>query len=245
MASHTMAPHLVEDARDGAGASDDDRPDPPDTGAGSGADRGADLDTVLAALDATFAVGQAAWDEPAGAPGVADRRLLAHAAIRLARGVVELRPGEPEARALLALLLLEHARRDARTGPDGAPRSLARQDRSRWRRDEIAEGRAVLDGLLTTGAVRPGRYLVRAAIAALHDDAPTAADTEWGEILALYDVLAVVAPSPRVALERAVARGMACGREVGLVALDELEGTPGLEDLLPAARAELAQTLWA
>jgi RNA polymerase sigma-70 factor (ECF subfamily) len=228
-----MAPHLVEDARDGAGASGADRPAPPDLGA------------VLAALDATFAVGQAAWDEPAGAPGVADRRLLADAAIRLARAVVELRPGEPEVRALLALMLLEHARRDARTGPGGAPRSLARQDRSRWRRDEIAEGRRLLDELLTAGAARPGRYLVRAAIAALHDDAPTAADTEWGEILALYDVLAVVTPSPRVALERAVARGMACGREVGLVALEELEGTPGLEELLPAARAELDEALWA
>jgi RNA polymerase sigma-70 factor (ECF subfamily) len=134
-------------------------------------------------------------------------------------------------------MLLRHARRDARTGPDGTPRWLAEQDRALWHRDEIAEGRRILDEALVTG--RPGPYLVSAAIAALHDDAPTAAQTEWDEILALYDVLAEMAPSARVALERAVARGMVYGVQVGLVALDELEGTPGLEARLPDARAEL------
>jgi RNA polymerase sigma-70 factor (ECF subfamily) len=190
---------------------------------------------VLSALRFLFAAGDDAWGEPPDAPGVGERRAHADAAVLLCRTVASLRSDEPEARALLALLLLRHARRDARA--DGAPRTLAEQDRSLWRQDEIAEGRRVLEGALAAG--RPGPYLVAAAIEAMHDEAPTAADTEWDEILALYDVLAGMTPSPRVALERAVARGMAHGVQVGLVALDELTGSAGLDAQLAAARAEL------
>ncbi len=195
----------------------------------------AQLGPVLAALRFLFAAADDAWGEPPDAPGVPERRALADAAVLLARTVASLRPDEPEARSLLALMLLRHARRDARA--DGAARTLAEHDRSLWRHDEIAEGRRILEDALAVN--RPGPYLVAAAIEALHDDAPTAADTEWDEILALYDVLAALAPSPRVVLERAVARGMAQGVHAGLVALDELAGTPGLDAELAAARAEL------
>jgi RNA polymerase sigma-70 factor (ECF subfamily) len=220
---------LVSGTPDGGGAPGDDLT-PPTLLHGP-------TETVLAALLVLYGSGDDAWGEPAGAPGVGERRAAAQAAICLARTIGALRPDEPEARALLALMLLRHARRDARRGPDGEARTLAEHDRTLWRRDEIAEAHRILEDVLAAG--RPGPYLVAAAIAALHDEAPTAAETEWDEILALYDVLAELAPSPRVTLERALARGMAHGIDVGLVALDELEGTPGLEALLPATRAEL------
>lgn len=223
-----LRPVEAEGAPQGADAPGDGRQAPP-------ALAGAHLGPVLDALRSLFAIGEDAWGEPPDAPGAADRRALADAAVRLARTVASLRADEPEALSLLALLLLRHARRDARG--DGVPRTLADHDRSRWRHDEIAEGRRVLEDALA--AHRPGPYLVAAAIEALHDEAPTAADTEWDEILALYDVLAATAPTPRVALERAVARGMAQGVQAGLVALDELAGTPGLDADLAAARAEL------
>lgn len=222
-------PVLVEGMPDGVGAPGDDLTPPSllhET-----------TETVLGALLVLFASGDDARGEATGGPAGVDRRAAAEAAICLARAVSALRPDEPEARALLALMLLRYARRDACWGPGGAERTLAEQDRTLWHSDEIAEGRRILEDVLSVG--RPGPYLVAAAIAALHDEAPSAADTEWDEILALYDVLAEMAPSPRVALERAVARGMVHGVGVGLVALDELEGTPGLEALLPAARAEL------
>ncbi len=223
-------PVLVEGTPHGGGAPRDDLTPP--------AMLHGPIETVLAALLVLYASGDDDWGERADAPDVGERRAAAEAAICLARTIAAVRPDEPEARALLALMLLRYARRDARRGPDGGARALvAEQDRTLWRRDEIAEARRILDDVLAAG--RPGPYLVAAAIAALHDEAPTAADTEWDEIVALYDVLTEMAPSPRVALERAFARGMAQGIDVGLVALDELEGTPGLEALLPAARAEL------
>ncbi|AEG45177.1 DUF6596 domain-containing protein [Isoptericola variabilis] len=229
---------LVEDAPGGARVRTPDPRVPPTVLDGP-------LEGVLAALLLLHVTGDDAWAEPDDAPGVAGRRARAEAAVDLVRAVAALRPDEPEARALLALVLLRHARRGARTGPDGRPLDLEDQDRSLWRRDEIDEGRRVLERALADG--RPGPYLVAAAIEALHDDAPTAAATEWDEILALHDALAGLAtgratgwpPSPLAALERAVARGMVHGLEVGLVALDELEGMPGLEGLLPAARARL------
>ena len=195
---------------------------------------------VLAVLYVLFTEGYDAWAEPVeDVAGCAERRGLASDAVRLARLVAQLLPDEPEARALLALLVLQHARRDARTGPDGVARTLEEQDRSLWRRDEIDEGLALLDDALA--AFRPGPYVVQAAIAALHDDAPTFEATDWEEILGLYDVLATMTPSPVVSLNRAVARAMVSGPEVGLVAVDELVGAPELAGyhLLPALRADL------
>lgn len=195
---------------------------------------------VLAVLYVLFTEGYDAWAEPVDdVVGCAERRGLADDAVRLARLVARLLPDEPEARGLLALLLLQHARRDARTAPDGAVRTLEEQDRRLWRRDEIDEGLRVLDDALA--ALRPGPYVVQAAIAALHDDAPTVEATDWVEILGLYDVLVTMTPSPVVALNRAVARAMVSGPEVGLVAVDELVGAPELVGyhLLPAVRADL------
>lgn len=195
---------------------------------------------VLAVLYLLFTEGYDAWAEPAGdVAGGAERRALADDAVRLARLAARLLAGEPEAQGLLALLLLQHARRDARTGPDGAALTLAEQDRSRWRRDEIDDGLGALDDALAVG--RPGPYQVQAAIAALHCRARTAGETDWAEILALYDVLLTMTPTPVVALNRAVAVAEAHGAAAGLTALDQLAGDPALAGyhLLPAVRAQL------
>ncbi len=131
------------------------------------------------------------------------RSELCAEAIRLARLLAELMPDEPEVRGLLALLLLTEARRRARTGPDGSLVLLADQDRGRWDRALIAEGQELVRACLRLG--RPGPYQLQAAINAVHSDAPAAADTDWGQILALYDQLIAVAPTPVVALNRCVA----------------------------------------
>ncbi|MGW8567357.1 RNA polymerase sigma factor [Isoptericola sp. NPDC055881] len=196
--------------------------------------------SVLAVLYVLFTEGYDAWAEPAGdVEGCAERRALAGDAVRLARLAVRLLPDEPEACGLLALLLLQHARRDARTGADGVARTLAEQDRSRWHRDEIADGLAVLDEALA--ARRPGPYQVQAAIAALHCRAATARETDWAEILALYDVLLEMAPTPVVALNRVVALAEVHGPDAGLAAVAELALAPELEGyhLLPALHADL------
>ncbi len=135
---------------------------------------------------------------------------------------------------LLALLLLVDARRAARTGPGGEPVLLADQDRSRWDTDRIAEGRALLLVALPGGP--PGPYAVQAAIAAVHDEAPDAAATDWPQVVALYDVLARVAPSPLVELNRAVAVAMRDGPAAGLALLDELAADDPAARLPPAAR---------
>lgn len=195
---------------------------------------------VLAVLYLLFTEGYDAWAEPAGADaGSAARRALADDAVRLARLTARVLPDEPEARGLLALLLLQHARRDARTDDDGASRTLAEQDRARWRRDEIDEGLRVLDDALA--ARRAGPYQVQAAIAALHARAGAAADTDWVEVLGLYDVLLAMTPSPVVALNRAVAVAEVRGPESALAVVDDLAGDPALRGyhLLPAVRAEL------
>lgn len=195
---------------------------------------------VLAVLYLLFTEGYDAWAEPADdVAGCAERRALADDAVRLVRLAARLLPDEPEAQGLLALLLLQHARRDARTGPDGVTRTLAEQDRSLWHRDEIAEGLQVLDDALA--ARRPGPYQVQAAVAALHCRAGSAEETDWDEVLALYDVLLAMTPSPVVALNRAVAVAEAHGTAAGIVVLDELADVPALAGyhLLPAVRAEL------
>ncbi|WP_251152559.1 DUF6596 domain-containing protein [Cellulosimicrobium sp. Marseille-Q4280] len=195
---------------------------------------------VLTVLYLLFTEGYDAWAEPADeTDGSVERRALADDAVRLARLAARLLDDEPEARGLLALLLLQHARRDERTGPDGVARTLAEQDRSRWRHDEITEGLRELDVALA--AARPGPYQVQAAIAALHDRAGSDAEVDWSEILGLYDVLLSMTGSPVVALNRAVAVAEVRGGDAGLAAIDEVADDPALAGyhLLPAVRAEL------
>jgi RNA polymerase sigma-70 factor (ECF subfamily) len=164
---------------------------------------------------------------------------LCDEAIRLARLLATLMPGEPEVQGLLALLLLTGARRPARTGPGGELVPLADQDRSRWDQAMIAEGQDLVRASLRRN--RPGAYQLQAAIGAVHGDAATAADTDWGQILALYDQLLAVTPTPVVALNRCVALA-----EVGgpAAALDEL-GNLSLDGyhLFHATRADLLRRL--
>ncbi|QKV75276.1 RNA polymerase sigma factor [Amycolatopsis sp. Hca4] len=168
---------------------------------------------------------------------------LAEEAIRLARILRRLLPEEREVAGLLALLLLIHARRDARTGPDGDLVLLDDQDRSRWDRAMIEEGTALVATALTGGP--PGRYGVQAAIAALHDEAADVASTDWPQIVALYDVLRGLAPSPVVELNRAVAVAMRDGPEAGLELLEGLAEEPRLRGYspYPAARGDLLSRL--
>jgi RNA polymerase sigma-70 factor (ECF subfamily) len=150
-------------------------------------------------------------------------------AIRLARLLADLMPDEAEVLGLLALLLLTESRRAARTAPGGTegpakPASLVLlpdQDRSLWDRDLIAEGQALVRACLRRN--QPGPYQIQAAVSAVHSDAPTAADTDWGQILALYDQLLVVAPTPVVALNRAVALAEVKGPAAALAEVDALD----------------------
>jgi RNA polymerase sigma-70 factor, ECF subfamily len=141
-------------------------------------------------------------------------------AIRLARLLAELMPDEPEVMGLLALVLLVQSRSAVRTSSDGALVLLADQDRSRWDRDLMAEGQAIVRACLRRN--QPGPYQIQAAINAVHSDAATAADTDWGQILQLYDHLLVLAPSPVAALNRAVAVAEVDGPQAALAALDDL-----------------------
>lgn len=168
----------------------------------------------------------------------AAQRGLTMEAIHLARMLVRLLPAEPEARGLLALMLLLEARREQRT-EDGVLITLEDQDRSRWDGALIAEGVRVLDEALALR--RPGPYQVQAAIAACHAGAPDAASTDWSQIAALYRVLARLAPSPVVDLNHAVAVAMTEGVPAGLALVDELAESGRLDSyyLLPATRADL------
>ncbi len=168
---------------------------------------------------------------------------LADEAIRLARLLARLLPTEREVTGLLALLLLVDARRAARTDEAGELVLLAYQDRSRWDRGRIEEGRRLVTAALTGGP--PGAYALQAAIAAVHDEAATVDTTDWPQVVALYDVLAQVSPSPLVTLNRAVAVAMRDGPAAGLVLLDELAADSRLAGyhLLPAARADLLRRL--
>jgi len=176
----------------------------------------------------------------AASEGVALLRAgLCDEAIRLGRLLVELLPDEPEVHGLLALVLLQHARRDARTDADGGLVRLRDQDRARWDRAAIDEGRALLVGALRSG--RAGPYQVQAAIAAVHADATDAASTDWPQVVRLYDVLLRLEPSPVVALNRTVAVAMASGPDAGLAALAPVERAGALDDYLylHATRADL------
>jgi len=167
------------------------------------------------------------------------REDLCAEAIRLGRLLAELMPDEPEVAGLLALMLLTHARRAARTGPGGGLVLLADQDRSLWDSAMIAEGHALVGRCLRRN--RPGPYQVQAAINAVHTDAPTAADTDWGQIVALYDQLLVLAPSPVVALHRAVAVAEVSGPATALALVDELD--LGRHRMFHAVRADLLRRL--
>jgi RNA polymerase sigma-70 factor (ECF subfamily) len=142
-------------------------------------------------------------------------------AIRLGRLLAGLMPDEPEALGLLALLLLTQARRPARTDPGGNLILLADQDRGLWDRDLIAEGQALVRRCLREN--RPGPYQIQAAIGAVHSDAEAAAATDWGQVLALYDQLMAIAPTPVAALNRAVAVAETQGPEAALTLVDALD----------------------
>lgn len=167
---------------------------------------------------------------------------LSGEAIRLGRLLIELLP-EPEALGLLALMLLHESRRAARTSPTGDLVLLVDQDRSLWNRDQIAEGMGFLERALSSGQV--GAYTLQAAIAAVHARASDPAATDWGRIVALYDALAQVEPSPVVELNRAVAIAMRNGPSAGLDLIDAILARNDLADyhLAHAARADLCRKL--
>jgi RNA polymerase sigma factor (sigma-70 family) len=166
---------------------------------------------------------------------------LTSQAIRLTRQLRELLPDDGEVAGLLALMLLTDARRAARTGEGGGLVPLARQDRSLWDAAAIAEGIGLITRTLATAPIGP--YQLQAAIAAVHDEAPSADDTDWREILGLYELLNLMAPSPMVTLNRIVALAMVHGPRAGLERLAEAESDPGLagHHRVDAVRAHLLE----
>ncbi|SBT43596.1 RNA polymerase sigma factor [Micromonospora narathiwatensis] len=167
------------------------------------------------------------------------RAELCAEAIRLGRLLAELMPDEPEVLGLLALMLLVEARQVARTGPDGVLVPLGEQDRDRWDDALTAEGQALVRRCLRRD--RPGPYQIQAAINAVHSDAPTAADTDWAQVLALYDQLMAYSPGPVVALNRAVALAEVAGPGAALALVDALD-LAGYH-VLHAVRADLLRRL--
>lgn len=169
------------------------------------------------------------------------RSELSSEAIRLTRVVHRLLPDDAEVAGLLALMLLTDARRPARAGPDGELIPMAEQDRSRWRGDDIAEGVALVSDALSRG--EPGSYQLQAAIAAIHDEAPSAEATDWPQIMALYELLLQISDNPVVALNHAVAAAMVRGAAAGLNLLDQLEADERIaaDHRLHAARAHLLE----
>ncbi len=199
-----------------------------------GADLPDRLDTVLHALYLIYNEGYVASE---GA--LLFRIDLSTEAIRLARVLVRLMPDEPEGIGLLALMLLNDARRDARIDSNGELVTLDQQDRTRWNRSSIAEGTGLVDRALRMR--RPGLFQLQAAISALHCQAETPGDTDWPQIVALYDVMMTIAPTPIVALNRAAAISMAEGPEQGLFAIAQIDHLEQLEEyhLLHASRADM------
>lgn len=192
------------------------------------------LNSVLAVIYLIFTEGYAA----SSGDGLI-RTELCSEAIRLGRLVVELMPDEPEARGLLGLMLLHHARRGTRVDANGDLVLLEDQDRSRWDVGEIREALEFVRSAVQQGQPRP--YVLQGAIAALYAEAPTFADTDWREMVGLFDVLYRVSSTPVVALNRAVALAMRDGPEHGLALMDELGDDPRLlsHHLYHASRAEL------
>jgi RNA polymerase sigma factor (sigma-70 family) len=196
------------------------------------------LRTALGVVHLLFTMGHTA---PSG--GSLTRPPLMDEALHLARVLQELMPDESEVGGLLALLLVMDARRTTRTGADGQPLPLAEQDRSQWDRAAIAEAHDLIVAGLRRG--RPGRYVLQAAIASLHAEAPTYEETDWPQILDLYDALLAVWPSPVVALNRAVALSKAVGPEEALIEVEQLTQDSRLAGYhyLPAIRADLLRQL--
>ncbi|MEH0828559.1 MULTISPECIES: RNA polymerase sigma factor [unclassified Micromonospora] len=202
----------------------------------TGADREARLAAVRHVLYLIFNEGYASTSGP-----LLRRVDLSGEAIRLTRMLHRLLPDDAEVTGLLALMLLTDARGPARVGPAGELVPMAEQDRSRWRADQIAEGVALVSAVLPRGDIGP--YQVQAAIAAVHDEAPSAEETDWPQIEALYGVLTGLSDNPVVALNHAVAVAMARGAPVGLDLLAGLADDPRLagDARLPAARAHLLE----
>ncbi|MEW1793444.1 MULTISPECIES: RNA polymerase sigma factor [Streptomyces] len=196
------------------------------------------LDSVLTTIHLLFTTGHTA---PAGPTVTKDD--LAGRALDLARMLHGLLPDEREVRGLLALLLANHARRATRTTDNGRPSLLAEQDRTAWDQEAIAEAHELVLGALRGGD--PGRYALQAAIAALHASAPTYAETDWEQILVLYDALLAIWSSPVVALNRAVAVAMVEGPATALAEVEALEQDERLAGYryLPAVKADLLRRL--
>jgi RNA polymerase sigma factor (sigma-70 family) len=202
----------------------------------SGAERGERLGAVLHVLYLIFNEGYASTSGPSLYRGE-----LSAEAIRLARMVHRLLPGDGEVAGLLALMLLTDARRAARTGPDGSLIPMDEQDRSRWNAAYIADGVSLITGALPRGA--PGPYQLQAAIAAIHDEAPSADATDWPQILALYELLMRISDNPMVALSHAVAAAMVHGPRAGLDLLGKLQDDVRVatDHRLHAVRAHLLE----
>jgi len=200
------------------------------------AERSERLRAVLQVLYLIFNEGYTASSGPD-----LQRSDLASEAIRLTRQLRALLPEDGEITGLLALMLLTDARRSARSGPDGALIPLAEQDRGRWSSELIAEGVGLVTGALSQAALGP--YQLQAAIAALHDEAAHAEDTDWRQILALYELLERSAPNPVVTLNRAVALAMVRGPRAGLALLATLDSDPRMAShhRLHAVRAHLLE----
>jgi RNA polymerase sigma-70 factor, ECF subfamily len=191
------------------------------------------LHAVLAAIYLIYTEGHTATSGQ-----TLTRTDLSTEAIRLGRTLAGLMPDEPEAIGLLALMLLSESRRAARVAADGTMVRLAGQDRTRWDRTLIGEGHELVRACLRRN--QPGPFQIQAAIAAVHADAPTAESTDWSQIIALYDQLCALRPSPVAALNRSVAVAELHGAAEGLDALAEI-GPAALQDYQPyhAARADL------
>ncbi|MFI1394711.1 RNA polymerase sigma factor [Streptomyces sp. NPDC020681] len=198
------------------------------------ADRDQRLAVVLQVLYLIFNEGYTATSGSA-----LHRSDLAREAIRLTRAVRRLLPRDGAVTGLLALMLLTDARSAARTGPHGELIPLDEQDRTRWDRETIREGAALVEEALSQGPA--GAYQLQAAIAALHDEADVAEDTDWPQILALYDLLVRLAPEPMAELGRAVAVAMVHGPEAGLVEVAKLEDQLAGHHRLDAVRAHLLE----
>ena len=204
-----------------------------------GADRAARQGDVLGVIYLIFNEGYSAtagddWMRPA----------LCDEALRVGRVLAELTPGEPEVHGLVALMEIQASRAKARVGPGGEPILLLDQNRARWDFLLIGRGLAALERARRQGGAS-GPYALQAASAACHARARTAGDTDWPRIVALYDELATVTPSPIVDLNRAVAVGMAFGPSAGLAAVDRLQSDPALASyhLLPSVRGDLLMKL--
>ena len=204
-----------------------------------GADRDARLTSVLGVIYLVFNEGYSAtagedWTRPA----------LCEDALRLGRILAELAPQDPEVHGLVALMEIQASRLRARTGPSGEPILLLDQDRGKWDRLLIRRGLAALARAEELGGAR-GPYALQAAIVACHARARTAEDTDWERIVALYDALAELTPSPIVELNRAVAVSMAYGPAIGLELVDALRSEPALKSyhLLPSVRGDLLMKL--